>query len=110
MCYGPIVKGEHHAYMHGRYDGEWQDDRFHGKGACMCPDACCRACNCSRVAITTLPLPQSAPAARLTLAFAGIFMHINGDVYTGEFVCSDMEGQGVYRSADGTELSGASVK
>ncbi len=35
MCYGPIPKGELHAYMHGKYDGEWQNWHAHKE----CQDA-----------------------------------------------------------------------
>ena len=49
------------------------------------------------------------PLARLTAAFTGVFMHMSGDMYNGEFACNDMEGCGVYRTSDGAEMSGESA-
>lgn len=31
MCCYPIAKGERHAYMHGMYDGEWQNWHAHAE-------------------------------------------------------------------------------
>ncbi len=36
----------------------------------------------------------------------GVYFHINGDVYNGEFANNVMEGVGTYRKMDGQQFSG----
>jgi hypothetical protein len=39
-------------------------------------------------------------------AFAGVYYHMDGGVYEGEFACNQIDGTGTYRSPDGSVVAG----
>ena len=74
-----------------RYIGEWLCDKMHGRGTFWC------LCRLFGVAVRYISCVH---------VLEGVYYHMDGGVYEGEFADNVMEGSGTFRKPDGSFVRG----